>query len=556
MKNLLLLISTTLLFSHLNGQEPLTAAERSGYLQSSSYSEVMEFLDVLDQQHDQARMEVFARSIEGREVPLMIIADPMPASYEELEGDERVVVYLQANIHAGEVEGKEAALMLARDLLSDELPATLRAGGDPADRVRAETILDKVIILVCPNVNPDGNEKLSPENRTRQNGPEIVGVRHNGQFLDMNRDAIKLETPELRGVVEDILNKWDPAITVDCHATNGSFHEEPVTFAWMSNPNGSRELINYMRDRMMPSVRDSLRDKYGVENCYYGNFIDRMDMQKGWIYHAAEPRYLVNYIGLRNRLAILNENYMYADFETRVLGAYHLMLSILEYAADHGQEIKTLLADTDRAYTQRHSRSPELDSFAISYEVRPTPEKVRIKAIETDTIPGMRGYWRYKQGEGRFTLDLDYYADYYPTGSLKLPYAYLLGVPDPEVLEVLLAHGIHIERLNEERELEVERFNVTSFEGSKRPFQGHYLSTIDGEFESISQHFPEGTYLVRTAQPLGNLAAHMLEPQAKDGLLTWNFFDRYLVKQWYPTYNPYPVYRLMPQTGLNSTRVN
>lgn len=532
----------TLLFAVLStsilcGQLLLTTAERSEYQSTSTYDEVIEFMTTLTQNHPHARMEYFARSIEGRDLPLVILADPLPASYRDLENDKRTVVYLQANIHAGEVEGKEATQMLARDLLYDEL---------------SEKILENVIVLICPIVNPDGNEKFSTENRTNQNGPvNGVGVRYNGQFLDMNRDAVKLETPELRGVVTEIFRKWDPAITVDCHTTNGSFHEEPVTFAWMVNPNGPRNLINYMRDRMMPVVHETLRDNYGVENVFYGVFVDQLAMEKGWIYSASEPRYMVNYVGLRNRLSILNENYVYADFKTRVNGCYHLLISVLDYAADHGKEIRKMLADADQMYAERHENFP-VDDFAIESEVRPTPEKIRIKAIETDTIPGVQGYWRYRQGEGRFTVNIDYYADYYATRSVKMPYAYLLSVPDPEILDLLRTHGIKLERLDRKTVLEVERFNVSAFESRNMPFQGHHLTSIEGDFETVSQTFPEGTYLVRTAQPLGNLAASLLEPESADGLVTWNFFDRYLVKQWYPDFNPYPVYKLMPVSELES----
>lgn len=530
MKYTLLTLLFYLIVVPLYGQKLLTTAESSNYHSTSSYGEVIDFMNVLTNEGDHARMVYIARSIEGRDVPLMIIADPMPSSYTELEKDERIVVYLQANIHAGEVEGKEATQMLARDLLQGYLP---------------EKILENVIVLICPIINPDGNEKFSTENRTRQNGPvNGVGVRHNGQFLDMNRDAIKLETPELRGVVEEILNTWDPAITVDCHTTNGSFHEEPVTYTWMVNPNSNRSLINYMRDWMMPDIRDTLWNKYGVENVYYGVFVDQLAMEKGWLYSTKEPRYLVNYIGLRNRLAILNENYIYADFETRVKGSYHLLLSILEYAADHRQEIKSMLSDIDHLYAERHTRLLEADSFAIEYEVHAIPEKISIKAIETDTIPGVRGYWRYRQGEGRYTIKVDYFADYYPTTSVKVPFAYVISVPDPQILSLLRTHGIRIEQLDRDTILEVERFNVSAFEGGNMPFQGHYLARINGKFETVTQTFTTGTYLVRTAQPLGNLAACLLEPQSDDGLLTWNFFDQYIVKQWSSTFNPYPVYRL------------
>ena len=183
------------------------------------------------------------------------------------------------------------------------------------------------MFLLCPNFNPDGNEQISPSNRTYQNGPvNGVGVRHNGQFLDLNRDAMKAESPEVRGVITSIFNKWDPAVFMDCHTTNGSYHVEPVTFTWMVNPNGDNSLIRYMRDKMIPEMSGTLLKKYKVENCYYGEFNDMMKPENGWFYDASDPRYMSNYYGLRNRLGILNENYVYADYESRVKGCYWLII--------------------------------------------------------------------------------------------------------------------------------------------------------------------------------------------------------------------------------------
>ncbi len=534
------LVLTLMLLVHstvFSQSELLTTAEKSNYESTSTYEDVIQFIETLEKSSDNLRIEKIARSIEGRDIPLMIIGDPLPASYKDLADDDRIVVYLQANIHAGEVEGKEATQMLARDLLK----------GDFSE------IMENVNVLICPILNADGNEKFSTKNRTNQNGPKNgVGVRHNGQFLDLNRDAIKLETPEIRGVVTEIFNTWDPAITVDCHTTNGSYHEEPVTFTWMMNPNGDRNLINYMRDDMMPSVHRTLWDKYNVENLFYGEFLDRMNVDTGWISYASKPRYLVNYVGVRNRLAILNENYVYADFKSRVNGSYHLLLTILEYAANKKDEIKKLLNDADQQLINRESALGMADSFAIEYEGKPTPEKITIKAIEADTIPGMKGYWRFKQSDRKVTMTIPYVADYYATESIQFPYAYILSIRDPEVIDLLLTHGIQLERLTESTTLEVEKFNITNLKGAERLFQGHYNNTIEGEFESEKKVFPEGTYIIRTGQKLRWLIAYLLEPQADDGLLFWNFFDRYLVAQWGGNYYPYPVYRLMENTDLKT----
>ncbi len=514
----------------------LTTAEKSNYESTSTYNDVMVFAEVLKKTSSYIRFESIATSAEGREIPLWIIGNPLPANPSDLLNDDRLVVYLQANIHAGEVEGKEAVQMLARDLLKDP----------------NQEILKKLVILICPILNADGNEKFSKQNRTNQVGPvNGVGVRYNGQYLDLNRDAMKLETPEITGVVTKIFNIWDPAVTVDCHTTNGSYHEEPVTFTWMMNPNGDRNLINFMRDDMMPAIHHHLKDEYQVENLFYGEFIDRLAPDSGWISYASEPRYIVNYVGVRNRLAILNENYVYADFKTRVLGTYSLLKSILEISSKKSNEIEQILAAADQKSVQRNN-SPSSDSFAIEYLGQPTPELITIKAIEADTIPGVKGYWRYKQSDRHRQVTVPYIADYYPTKNVAIPYAYLITVPDKEVLENLKKHGIVVEKLMKVESLEVESFSIESLTAEKRLNQGHYTNNVKGDYKKELKEFPVGTFVIKTNQKLGNLAVYLLEPQSDDGLLLWNYFDKYLVPQWGEGYYPYPVYKLLKETEISS----
>ncbi len=523
-------------FLQTKAQEPLLAtAEKTNYEATSTYDQVMAFLNELQNRSPYARLETIATTTEGRQVPLLVIGNPLPENPEDLTDDGRIVVYLQANIHAGEVEGKEATQMLARDLLKSP----------------KSDILKNVVVLINPILNPDGNEKFSTKNRTNQNGPASVGVRYNGQHLDLNRDAMKLETPEIRGVVQNVLNKWDPAISVDCHTTDGSFHEEPTTFVWQLNPNGDRNLINYMRDRMMPEVHKTLWNKYDVENVFYGEFVDRLNIDKGWYMYAAEPRYLVNYIGLRNRLAILNENYVYADFKTRVNASYHLMLSILDYAAKNNREIKKMLAGADQKMNNPKTRALVFDSFAIKYKVKPTPEKITIKAYETDTIPGVKGYRRFKKSDRQRTITVDYLADYFPTARVPVPYAYLFTIHDQKIIQLIKEHGIRMEQLEKDTTITVESFKIEELKCAGRLFQGHYMNRVKGHVETVEKEFPAGTYVIKTAQPLGHLVAYLLEPESDDGLLKWNFFDRYLVPEWGSGVYPYPVYKFMGKTDLN-----
>jgi hypothetical protein len=514
-----------------------TKAESSDFKATSLYSDVINYIEQLKGLSGSLKIEKIATSAEGRDIPLLIIAKPMPASPEELLNDKRVVIYIQANIHAGEVEGKEASLMFARDILKE----------------KNSPILDHVILLICPIFNPDGNEKISTLNRSDQNGPvEGVGVRYNGLFLDLNRDAMKAESPEFRGLLANVLKRWDPYVFMDCHTTDGSFHVEPVTFTWMCNPNTDNSLITYLGKKMMPEVSRTLLSKYKTENCFYGEFQDMLSPEKGWEMDASEPRYLVNYVGLRNRLGILNENYIYADFKSRVLGCYNLIKTVSEYAASNSAEIKSVVASADRRAIQRAINPQSVDSFAVEYAVRALENKVTIKTYEAELASETDGWKRYKKTDRQKTVTVPYFIDYYPTRNVKLPFAYVLTVNDPDVISLLLSHGILLERLASAAKAEVERFEISELKGSQRLTQGHYMNSVKGKYASASIELPANSIIIRMAQPLSGLAAYLLESESNDGLLTWNFLDRYLVPQWGRGFNPYPICKIMQPVPLNS----
>lgn len=514
-----------------------TVAEKSEFKSTAAYADVLTFIDQLKKLSPYIKVENIAVSTEGREIPLLIIANPLPASPADLKDDKRIVVYVQANIHAGEVEGKEASLMFARDILKE----------------KNSPLLKNVVLLICPNFNPDGNEPISPKNRTHQNGPlNGVGVRYNGQMLDLNRDAMKAESAEVRGVVTNVFNRWDPSVFMDCHTTNGSYHVEPVTFTWMVNPNGDKSLRDYMGSTMMPEMSGRLNKTYKIENCFYGEFIDMGDPDKGWILDASEPRYMSNYFGIRNRLGILNENYVYADYKSRVIGCYYLIKTLVEYTSSHNSEIKTLLRASDERTITRGMYPSVTDSFAIEYKVRPAPEKVTIRTYEADLVTDANGRRSYKKSDRQKDVTVPYYIDYYPSRSVKMPYAYIITVKEPQVIGLLKVHGIKLEKLTSGVKIKAEQFEITELKGAARLNQGHYTNSIKGNIKSAEIEFPAGSIVVRTAQPLANVASYLLEPQSNDGMMVWNLFDRYLAPQWGSGYNQFPVYKILDTTDLQT----
>ena len=531
------LVSVSFFFPHSTAteQELKTVAESSNFTATSRYADVLTFVNTLKELSSSLRLETLCISSEGREIPLLVLGAPPPNSPLELRHDKRLVVYIQANIHAGEVEGKEASLMLARDILLE----------------KNFPYLDKLVILIAPIFNADGNEKISKENRKNQVGPEEgVGVRYNGQNLDLNRDGIKMESPEVQGLARNVLNRWDPILLIDCHTTNGSYHKEPVTYVWQLNPNGDLSLISHLRETMMPWVNKTLKDKYNTLSIPYGNFMDFKDPEKGWQPAGPQSRYITNYIGLRNRMALLLENYAYADYKTRVYGNYFFLRVVLDYCYAHKTEIEQLIQKVDQRTIQKGSNPEASDTFATSYDLKPLKDPVTILGWEMGSDPEARGYPRVRKTEVERTYTLPYYCDYIPKTSIPFPFAYLLTVSDADIITKLDQHGILVERLTSAVNLEVESFKVTEVKGEERIYQGHRMNSVKGEYAAETKDFPAGTIFVRTAQPLGNLVAYLLEAESDDGLLVWNYFDKYIVPQWRRGPQTYPVYRLLKPATL------
>jgi hypothetical protein len=514
----LVLVNTAASASPPAASFPLTRAERSGFRETSRYQEVAAFLDTLQQLSGDLRVETMAVSAEGRPVPLAVLGRPVPLSPAQARLQDLPVVLIIANLHAGEVEGKEATLMLMRDMLLGDLAA----------------LFENQVVLIAPIYNPDGNERISPSNRRGQHGPEGgVGVRHNGQNLDLNRDFVKLETAENQGLVANVLLRWDPVLMVDCHTTNGSPHRHPVTYAVPHNPNTHPEIVRYLREEMLPQVTGRLKQAYGYDSVPYGNFVDMAAPEKGWASFGSEARYSTNYIGLRNRFAILDENYAYADFATRVRACRAFLECILWYTAQRGRQMSAIVRAVDRATVGRGAAADSTWCLALRSKVQALPEPMEVLSYEFAMVTDEGGRTRLRPTERPRTYRVPYLGRYVPTSAVPLPAAYLFPSQLQEVAAKLVQHGVVVERLAQSCTLAVQSFHVEKVEATQRSYQGHYLVTLAGSWERENKVFAAGDLLVDTAQPLAPLLAYLLEPESEDGLATWNFFDRHLyASQW------------------------
>jgi hypothetical protein len=517
-------------------------AELTDYQETSRYDDVLRFISELQQRSPLVRVESFARTSEGRDLPLMTIADPPVTQPQDLRHDSRTVVFIMANIHAGEVEGKEAMFAIARRIALGDL----------------RPVLANLVVLIAPIYNADGNEKISVQNRTLQNGPlGGVGTRENAKGLDLNRDYMKLESPEAQGLVR-LFNRWDPHLSVDLHTTNGSYHGYHLTYAPPLNPNADPGLITFEREQILPAITEAMLKEHHFRTYFYGNFATRESLgreidafheegkDKVWRTFDQRPRFGNNYLGLRNRLAILSEAYSYLDLRGRVAVTAAFVEEILKYSSRHAAEIAALVAKLD-AQTARENTGPGGVEFAL----KPLPDEVNILVGEVRKVMNSRS------GKEMLAMVEDHavptrmpdYGLFTATRTVRFPRAYLLR-PEPDLAPVitnLRNHGLHIEELTEPLSAKVETFMIDSVTRSEREFQGHREVKLKGHTQTETLTFPQGSLLIRMGQPLSRLAFYLLEPESDDGLTAWNLFDARLANG-----SPHPVVRLVEDVRASS----
>lgn len=508
----------------------LTRAERTAFTETSLYSDVVELVGTAASLSPKIRLTSLGTSAGGLDIPLVVASGPGVATPGEAQLYGLPAILLAANIHSGEVEGKEALQMLLREVVEGAL----------------DEELDNQVLLVVPIFNPDGNDQLG-DNRG-DDGPELAGVRHNAQNLDLNRDFMKLATPEVRALVR-LVREWDPVLYVDMHTTNGSYHREPVTYTTLTNENGSEALEDYMWQRLFPAVAATLQERYGYQSVPYGNFVDRTDPAAGWANDAFEPRYSTNAVGLRDVFTILDENYSHADFRTRVLASHGFVRSLVSYMHEHIADMRRIQLDVRRRTRESFADRPWVTSFDVEpleqvtihgYEL----EIERIPEDRLDEYPAWLGGVLVKPTETLRDYTVPYLTRTVATATVDLPEAYLVPAPCEDAIRTLRAQGVLMERLTEPVTADVERYHLDSLETADRPYQGEVPLTLTGSWKREEAVLEEGSYLVPMRQPLARLVPVLLEPEAPDSLARWGFFTRWLVPQWGRDLDPYPVLRL------------
>jgi len=478
---------------------PQTRAEATSYEETSLHAHVMEFLAGLAARSDpRLHLSSFGTSPGGRDMPLCVLSAHGVRTPSESRQRRLPVVLVINGIHAGEVEGKEASLMLMRDLLDGRY-------GD---------LLGELTLVVVPLFNPDGNDAVDPANRRLdlpklhgQIGPERVGTRVNASGINLNRDYLRQAALEMRLLQSRVVQNWQPDLTIDCHATNGSVHRYAMTYDVPHTvATGREEPIAYMRTKMMPQVTAALAREHQLLAGWYGNFVEderSLDAQRdadpsvpvteGWMTYTHHPRFGSNYRGLTGRLDLLLECYSYLPFADRVKTTYACLLEALRYTAAHPGEIQEVVSA---------SQKPR-DRMAIRYRLDAFDAPIEIPTRTPRTPDGAPS-----------SVTVRHFGKFVGTSVVDRPPAYVV---DAAVAAHLERHGLVVEPAPASLDAEVATVVEVAAEGGRKILESAAVGDLRVEWRRASRKVPAGHRLVRTDQPLAAIAVYLCEPESDDG---------------------------------------
>ncbi len=523
------------------------------------YDDLMEFVYELDSKSDLMQVKKVTQTLRGRDVVLCVMSNPPIYQPSDIMGSDKPIVLIVNNVHGSEVAGREASLILMRDLLFGEL----------------RPLLDRVVVLNIPTINPDGSE---------------VGRRTNEQGLDMNRDYLKLESQEIQALVTKVLTDWQPDIHVDTH--HGGTAPYTLTYQTIMNPAGDEGIMKLANEMIVPRIRKELRAEDYDGFWYSGP--RTVDGKAGWGPTSVEPRKQHVYSGLSNIVDFLFETPSGTHrviengtkvvpvpeeekFKHQVRGEYIGERELIRFAADEPALLRRTVREAKERATKLGADDTDDDQIVLDYiQVAKMEEQIwrDTKWEERQGQEGDPSSSMDREGPVEYELlNLPVFTKFEPTRTTTRPWGYMLPPQMATVVPLLLEHDITIQKLIEPVSLEVEAYYATEMTNEEY-FQGHYLNKVKAVKKTETIDFPVGSFFVPAGQPKSNLICYIFEPETDDNLITWGFLDTYLqamdeegTKKYIermtrmrarfegsdapaPPGQPIPMYRLMKKTEI------
>ena len=502
------------------GDPLITQAESSDFQRTSDYRETRAYLEKLVAASSGriALRELPERSAEGHPMLLVTASTEADKSAAGLKRSAKPTLLVEAEIHPGEANGKDAMFMLLRDMSAADRPL---AG-----------LLEKINLLFIPVVNVDGDLRRSAYGRINQNGPQETGWRVNGRNLNLNRDFTKLDSAEIRNVAW-VFNHYELSFFADTHSTDGAMY--PYDSSYCHNGNGWSPASSAWMDQVMRKPVYQALESLGhmVHECISLN--DNQDPTQGYYpYRTDLARFSNQYGDIRNVPSILIEQHALHPYETQVLGNYVMLKAMFQVIGDNADSLK-------QAITKDRERLAAQKDVILTWKPgkeQHTPFTVGDYRYEESPITGKKTIvWSNKPKQ----LDVPISDNSVPDLVVKRPKQFVVPVQWGEVIARLKSHGIQMKTLDKATPIEVtlNRMDDIKLAGGFEPdraatneipgYEGHLLVSGTGKPFQRLQTYPAGSVVIDTDQPLGVLAINLLTAESPDSFWSWGFFNSTLV---------------------------
>jgi murein tripeptide amidase MpaA len=491
--------------------EWITPAEASQFHTTPSYEQTLAYLQRLQQAAPgKIRLESFGISPQGRPLTVVIASSDGSFTPDAARAAHKPIVLLQAGIHPGEIEGKDAGLMLLRDI---------------AVTGKYPHLLDHLVLVYIPVFSVDGHEHSSPYNRINQNGPESMGFRGQSQYLNLNRDYVKADAPEMQDWLK-LWQRWLPDFLIDVHTTDGADYQYDLTW-YTEDPHKLDPAIASWQHQMIVDQTMPAYEKRGHLASIYLEFKDGRDPRKGIENFGSGPRFSTGYAALQNRPALLLETHMLKSYAVRVHAIYDLLAALLGNI-DH--DPSALLAATSKADADTIARTSDANTLVpLTFKLDPVSTPFELKGYSfTQTHSDISNdTWIQYDPSKPQTYRIDNWNGLLPDLSITPPAAYVVPGEWTAIIEKLDAHGIAYRRIGHSmKEVQAEAYQLDQPQWSSEPFEGHLM------LRSFSLHavptevtLSPGSVIVPLNQRAANVAIELLEPQAPDSLLRWGYLN-------------------------------
>jgi murein tripeptide amidase MpaA len=485
-----------------------TLAEKSNYQKTWRYEETIKFAESLDKESDLIHYKSFGKSGEGRNLPLLIASKDRAFTPEIAHKQGKAVILIQAGIHAGEIDGKDAGLALLRDIAITKTRIDL---------------LQNAVILFVPVYNVDGHENWSAFNRINQNGPEETGTRANSTNLNLNRDYMKADSPETRAFLR-LWDEWKPDFFFDLHVTDGADFRYNLTYEYAHFGDAHPAVLAWMNKNFEKNVVEKV-EKEGNILTHYLEFGGR-EVTSGIFTFIPTPRFATGYTPLRNRAGLLIETHVYKTYKSRVRGTYDVLRYTIE---EIGRNKSSLFEANNKADNDTVERGKTYDpnrKFPLKFELTDKSEPFQLKGVEYKFEDSeISGGKRLVYGTKPLDITVKKFDEAKVTASVAPPLYYIIPPQWTAAIQVLQLHGIKIRRLKQPLELEVESYRLNEPKWAANSFENRITLGFKTTPITEKRLFPKDSLIVPMSQESANVAIHLLEPDSPDSLMFWGFFN-------------------------------